>query len=221
MIENMIRYNNKGMAMGWGHDIHENDLFVMKKTTDAKGLTCKARMKRLNEGFCHWFTMIVVRGNLYASVETKFWVCRESGTIFVWDMRGCMGDSTDGSGYGFNGLYSKGGGMKAVIRIMRSLLKIMLLYRLGDIKECSIVPMSASSVEVMKREWEAWGRSDVEEPGAFKLQDKDFNIMANGIANARIVLEDLEKRASWPKQIMIHDGSVVDFSTGEVVIPIV
>jgi hypothetical protein len=218
MIENMIRHNKNGMVMGWGHDIHENDLFVMKKTTE---LTCKARMKRLNEGFCHWFTMSVVRDNLHASVETKLWVCRENGTVFVWDTWGRVGDSSNGSGFGFNGLYSKGGGMEAVIRIMRSLLKIMLLYRLGDIDKYSIVPISASSVKVMKCEWEAWGRSDVKEPGAFGLQDRDFNIMANGATNARIVLEDLEKRACWPKQIMIHDGSVVDFSTGEVVIPIV
>ena len=211
MFEILVKYNNDTTNMGWGFDKHEDDLFFKKHKAPDSPMICLARLKRINDGFCNWFSMYIYTDKYMLALENKLWVSRHDSKVYFWDLVGCIKKSN--SEHGFYGFTENIQGLPGVIRIMASIVNIMLSYRAGDLGGYRMEPLDFNVTRRMQEKWVEAGKSH-DEPIAFSYDSMVFDTLVSGQAYDA-TLQDLLMRADFPKQVLVIDGMVIDFYTEE------
>jgi len=215
MYDVIVRNNNALLDMGWGFDKHEDDLFLKKKSVPDNPMTCLARMKRISGGICNWFSMCILKPNVQVGLETKIWVSRSDQKIYVWDTIGRVESKEQNKSVGFYGFSESVPGMDSILKLVKRMMLVMLMYRIGEVAGYQIAPMNMPAVASLRNEWElmdAACRADLQEPGVFKQTEKHLETLAKGLISYELAsFEEIMNRADWPEKILVHDGEVREF----------
>lgn len=209
MFDIIQKYNNGSTHIGWGFDKHEEDLFF-KKTPTNDATTVLARIKRVNSGFCSWYSLCIVTDKHIVAMENKVFVSRTNKYIYAWDLFGCVQNRDNNCGFTFYGLGDTIPGIQVVAKVMAVTLNIMLSYRVGNIGGYRFHPLDATGVDIMRKEWSEKKYLDPE-PDAFKLTENHFDMLASGRIINDVIMYDMLSRADFPKHILVNNGDVVEF----------